>query len=31
MSGKRDLSLRQMRDLARRFAVPVAAFIDETG
>jgi HTH-type transcriptional regulator / antitoxin HigA len=27
LSGKRDLNLRQMRDLARRFAVPVAAFI----
>ena len=29
LNGKRDLNLRQMRDLARRFAVPVAAFIDE--
>ena len=27
LNGKRELNLRQMRDLARRFAVPVAAFI----
>ncbi len=30
LNGKRELNLRQMRDLARRFAVPVAAFIDDT-
>ena len=30
LNGKRELNLRQMRDLARRFAVPVAAFIADT-
>ena len=29
LNGKRDLNLRQMRDLARRFAVPVKAFVVE--
>ena len=28
LNGKRELNLRQMRALAGRFAVPVAAFID---
>lgn len=30
LNGKRELNLRQMRDLARRFSVPVTAFIGET-
>ena len=30
LNGKRELNLRQMRDLARRFAVPVTAFIADT-
>jgi HTH-type transcriptional regulator/antitoxin HigA len=29
LSGKRELNLRQMRALAGRFAVPVAAFVEE--
>ena len=29
LSGKRELNLRQMRALARRFAVPVAAFVEK--
>ncbi len=29
LNGKRELNLRQMRDLARRFAVPVTAFVVE--
>ena len=29
LNGKRELNLRQMRDLARRFAVPVKAFVVE--
>ncbi len=28
LNGKRELNLRQMRALAARFAVPVAAFVD---
>jgi HTH-type transcriptional regulator / antitoxin HigA len=28
LNGKRELNLRQMRALANRFAVPVAAFVD---
>lgn len=28
LSGKRALNLRQMRELARRFSVPVSAFLD---
>ena len=29
LNGKRELNLRQMRDLARRFSVPVKAFVVE--
>ena len=31
LAGKRELNLRQMRALARRFSVPVAAFVETSG